>query len=381
MSWNIVELGKLCEILDSKRKPITKKNRTEGIFPYYGATGIVDYVGDYIFDEKLVLVGEDGAKWDSGDKTAFIAEGKYWVNNHAHVLKPDRNLLLDEWLVWYFYFKDLKEFVTGLTVPKLNQGQLRAIPIPLPPLSTQSQILNKINALFSEIDIAIAANKKNVENAEALFQSYLTQIFEFGGEGWQTSPLGKVSKFIDYRGKTPTKTESGIRLITAKNVKFGFLNKEPYEFIAEDNYDSWMTRGIPVKGDVLFTTEAPLANVAQLDTNDKVVFAQRLIILQANKSLLENNFLKFALLSRGVQDEIISKGTGATVKGIKASLLKLIPIRFPSLEEQRKICENLTAINLESERLKSSYLNKCINLKLYKASILQQAFSGELIKE
>ena len=142
-----------------------------------------------------------------------------------------------------------------------------------------------------------------------------------------------------------------------------------------------MTRGIPEKGDVLFTTEAPLANVAQLDTNEKVVFAQRLIILQPNKEVLDSDFLKFSLLSRKVQNEIISKGTGATVKGIKASLLKLIPIDHPSLKEQRIICTKLSILESESKKVKVLYLGKVSNLSLYKKSILKKAFSGELVEE
>ena len=86
-NWQTHKLGELCEVLDSKRKPITKRNRVSGEYPYYGATGILDYVADYIFDEKLILIGEDGAKWGSGENSAFSAEGQYWVNNHAHVIR------------------------------------------------------------------------------------------------------------------------------------------------------------------------------------------------------------------------------------------------------------------------------------------------------
>ena len=81
----MVRLGDVCDVLDSHRKPITKKDRIAGDIPYYGATGIVDYVKDYIFDERLVLLGEDGAKWGAGEPSAFLVEGKTWVNNHAHV--------------------------------------------------------------------------------------------------------------------------------------------------------------------------------------------------------------------------------------------------------------------------------------------------------
>lgn len=154
--------------------------------------------------------------------------------------------------------------------------------------------------------------------------------------GWQSKNLGDVCRFIDYRGKTPEKTDSGLRLITAKNVKMGFLQESPMEFVAPETYNSWMTRGIPNIGDVLFTTEAPLANVAQLDTDDKVVFAQRVIILQP-KDELDSTFLKYYLLSDTAQELIHAKGTGATVKGIKASLLKTIPVFFPVLPEQQRI--------------------------------------------
>jgi type I restriction enzyme S subunit len=154
---------------------------------------------------------------------------------------------------------------------------------------------------------------------------------------WKTKALGDVCRFIDYRGKTPEKTADGIRLITAKNVKMGFLQMKPLEFVSRSIYDSWMTRGIPKKGDVLFTTEAPLANIAQLDTDESVVFAQRIIILQPVEPSLDCTFLKYLLLSEVVQQRIHAKGTGATVKGIKASILKTVEIVFPPLPEQHRI--------------------------------------------
>ena len=155
--------------------------------------------------------------------------------------------------------------------------------------------------------------------------------------GWQMKSLGEVCRFIDYRGRTPEKTESGLRLITAKNVKMGFLQRQPMEFVSPDGYRAWMTRGIPNIGDVLFTTEAPLANVAQLDTDERVVFAQRIIVLQPTEFNLDRTFLKYQLLSDSVQQRIHQKGTGATVKGIKASLLKNVEIVFPPLPEQQRI--------------------------------------------
>lgn len=155
--------------------------------------------------------------------------------------------------------------------------------------------------------------------------------------GWKTKSLGEACRFIDYRGRTPEKTESGMRLITAKNVKMGILERAPMEFVHPDTYERWMTRGIPKKGDVLFTTEAPLANIAQLDTDQKVVFAQRIIVLQPADPNLDSTFLKYLLLSDSAQQRIRDKGTGATVQGIKARLLKAITIDYPRLPEQQRI--------------------------------------------
>jgi restriction endonuclease S subunit len=148
----MVRLGEVCEILDNLRKPVEKSERKKGPFPYYGATGIIDYIHEYIFDEKLVLVGEDGAKWGTNEKTAFIAEGKYWVNNHAHVLRPNREKILDEVLVYFLNYMDLSQYITGLTVPKLNQEKLRSIQIPLPLLEVQQEIVAEIECYQKIID-------------------------------------------------------------------------------------------------------------------------------------------------------------------------------------------------------------------------------------
>jgi type I restriction enzyme S subunit len=171
-----------------------------------------------------------------------------------------------------------------------------------------------------------------------MFESNLISAFTHCDKSWVKSTIGEVIRFIDYRGRTPTKTESGLRLITAKNVKMGYLQTNPIEFVAPKSYDAWMTRGVPRRGNVLFTTEAPLANVAQLDTDEKVVFAQRIIIMQPDASKLDSTFLKYLMISQSVQQRIHEKGTGATVRGIKARLLKTIEISFPkSLPEQQRI--------------------------------------------
>ena len=172
--WPMVELGEVCEILDSKRKPVKKSDRKKGPYPYYGATGILDYVDKYIFDETLVLVGEDGAKWDSGEKTAFIAKGRYWVNNHAHVLKPNRQKIIDKLLVYILNEMDLTSLITGVTVPKLNQKKLCSIQIPLPPLEVQKEIVAEIAKEKSQIE----SYKKSIEFHENNIEKKINKIWK-----------------------------------------------------------------------------------------------------------------------------------------------------------------------------------------------------------
>jgi type I restriction enzyme, S subunit len=182
VTWPQIPLGEVCDVLDSRRKPVTKRDRIAGQIPYYGATGILDYVADYIFDEKLVLIGEDGAKWGPGEKTAFAAEGKYWVNNHAHVIRPRREMVMDEWIIYFLNFSDLSQFITGLTVPKLNQGKLCEIPIPLPSLPEQQRFVAILDEAFAGLATATANAEKNLKNARELFDSTLNSAIRGGGD-------------------------------------------------------------------------------------------------------------------------------------------------------------------------------------------------------
>jgi type I restriction enzyme S subunit len=158
---------------------------------------------------------------------------------------------------------------------------------------------------------------------------------------------------IDYRGKTPKKTTSGIPLITAKVVKSGRI-ETPNEFIAVEDYKPWMRRGIPKTGDVVVTTEAPLGEVAQLGS-ERVALAQRLIALRGKKGLLDNQFLKFLMQSEGVQEQLRARASGTTVLGIKQSELRKILLPLPPYSEQRSIAHILGTLDDKIE------LNRRIN--------------------
>lgn len=152
-----------------------------------------------------------------------------------------------------------------------------------------------------------------------------------------------VEKFIDYRGKTPKKTVTGIPLVTAKVVKAGKI-LPPNEFIAPEDYDSWMTRGLPEIDDVVLTTEAPLGEVA-LIKDKNIALAQRIITLRGKENLLFNPFLKFYFQNETGQHELQSRASGTTVFGIKASVLKKVPVELPPLPEQKAIAAVLSSLD------------------------------------
>jgi type I restriction enzyme S subunit len=298
------------------------------------------------------------------------------------VLRPKPEL--DSRFVFYSLFREeftrqMETLQKGASYPAVTDGDVRSQVIPVPTLPEQKRIVAILDEAFEGISTAKANAERNLQNARAIFESQLQSIFTRGGKDWVDTTIGDQIRFIDYRGKTPVKTANGIRLITAKNVKMGYLQDTPMEYIAAGNYHAWMTRGIPKKGDVLFTTEAPLANVAQLDTTEKVAFAQRIIIMQAKAEALDNTFLKYLLLSQPIQHRIRTKATGATVQGIKASLLKAIEISYPrSLPEQKRLVDTLKGLSEETQHLASIFEHKLGALDALKKSLLHRAFAGEL---
>ncbi|MEA3333730.1 MAG: restriction endonuclease subunit S [Pseudomonadota bacterium] len=148
---------------------------------------------------------------------------------------------------------------------------------------------------------------------------------------------------IDYRGKTPKKTNFGIPLVTAKIIKNGRILPVS-EYIAEEDYETWMRRGIPLPGDIVLTTEAPLGEVAQLDDR-KIALAQRVITLRGKKGFLDNTFLKYLLMSHEVQHQLDGRGTGTTVKGIKQSELREVTLKFPNFVDQKAIAHVLGTLD------------------------------------
>ena len=184
-------LEESCEILDSRRIPITASNRKEGPYPYYGANGIQDYVDDYIFDDELVVLAEDGGNFGSKERPiAYRVSGKCWVNNHAHVLKPKDGMNVD-YLCYSLMFYDTEKLVNGATRQKLTQAMMRKILIPKRSISEQKKIVDTLNTIQN----SIAKQTKRIKLLDNLIKARFVEMFGTSGanpKGWNEIKLGEV---------------------------------------------------------------------------------------------------------------------------------------------------------------------------------------------
>jgi type I restriction enzyme S subunit len=175
--WEEKTLNTISENLDSKRVPITKNIRKEGSIPYYGASGIVDYVADFLFDEDLLCISEDGANLLARTyPIAFPISGKTWVNNHAHVLRFE-NMIGQKFVELYLNSIKLDDYVSGMAQPKLNQTMLNKIKIPYPPLKEQEEIVQKLYALSTETKQLESIYQQKINDLDELKKSILQKAF------------------------------------------------------------------------------------------------------------------------------------------------------------------------------------------------------------
>jgi len=175
--WVEKKLGEVCENLDSRRIPITKNKRISGDIPYYGASGIVDYVADFIFNEDLLLVSEDGANLLARTyPIAFSVSGKTWVNNHAHALKFD-NIGSQKFIEYYLNSIKLDDYVSGMAQPKLNQKMLNAIIVPYPEIKTQEKIVSNFDDLKSQTQSLESNYQQELDALDELKKSILQKAF------------------------------------------------------------------------------------------------------------------------------------------------------------------------------------------------------------
>ncbi len=232
------------------------------------------------------------------------------------------------------FIDDMVSQAIGASYPAVSDKIVRSALVPKYSYQEQQHISTVLDKLAGIID----DRRIELQQLDDLIKARFVELFgDYFNCHINEKELDEVCDFIDYRGKTPEKSEEGIPLITAKNVKDNKFFIDPQEFIPEENYDDVMTRGIPRVNDVLFTTEAPLGNVCRIpDVYEKFCVGQRLITMQPHEDILNSEYLEYALASPEFQDKMWQKSSGSTVKGIRSKLLILLTIPVPPMTIQEE---------------------------------------------
>ncbi len=336
------------------------------------------------FDVLLNITGASIGRSAIADSR--IARGN--VNQHVCIIRVKWDelnpVLLNQFLLSEHGQGQIDSFQAGGNRQGLNFGQIRSFEIPLPPTKTEQQ---KIADCLSSIDALIAAQADKLDALKTHKKGLMQQLFPREGETiprlrfpefreageWVSEELSScLEKVIDYRGKAPPKSETGVPLITARNVRFGWLDMSCDEYIEADEYEEWMSKGIPKAGDILFTTEAPLGNVAPFPSTGKFALGQRVITLRTKAKKCLSEFLFQSLLGPRMQNEIDFHSTGSTAKGIKSAVFVKLSFYYPEIAEQQKIADCLSSL----DALIAAQTEKLDALKTHKKGLMQQLFPG-----
>lgn len=439
-SWVKTKLENCVHILDDRRIPINSSQREErkGNVPYYGATGQVGWIDDCLFDEEIVLLGEDGAPFFENFKNkAYFVTGKSWVNNHAHVLKGISDLLLNKFLCHYLNQIDYHGYVNGTTRLKLNQSAMKQIPVILAPINEQRRIVYKIEELFSEIDNSQKSLEfllKKIEEYKKIildfaFRGILTESWrrskkitapnEFEIENWKKMretqyQLGckisrnnkkpklssfevyKLSNFpdswlgmtidsacghiIDCPHSTPKFMDSGNYCVDTTCIENSKIRVEDLRFVSDKEFKNRTIRMPLLANDVLFSREGTIGVSVLVPPGLELCLGQRIMMLRFSPFILP----KYAELF--LQTFEFQKQYKPLIKSTTSPHLNIEDIRkffivVPSLSEQEIIVkildEKISLIN----SMKSTIQECFSQLKLLKKSILNLAFEGKLIPQ
>ena len=236
-----------CNLLDKKRKPITKAAREAGEYPYYGANGIQDYVANYIFDGTFVLVGEDGSViTKSGTPVVTWAEGKIWVNNHAHIIEEKDGVML-RYLYHYLQTIDVTSLIHG-NIPKLTGGDFKALKIAVPPLEVQREIvhiLDSFTLLTAELTAELTARKKQYEYYRDNILTFDTTI--------KHVRLGDICSVIT-KGTTPKSyTKTGVSFVKTEAFDGAKIIPNKLSYVDEETHTTFLKRSMLEENDILIT--------------------------------------------------------------------------------------------------------------------------------
>lgn len=361
-------LEDVCEILDSQRIPITASERKAGGYPYYGANGIQDYVDNYIFDDDLVLLAEDGGNFGSRDKPiAYRVSGKCWVNNHAHVLKPKSTINVD-YLCYTLMFYDTTGLVNGATRQKLTQSAMRQMKIPFVKMDVQNKIVKKINLV---VDL-IGKRKKQLEKLDELVKSRFIEMFG-GIHDSKMYPYKTVKELTEViSGGTPSRDvseyweEGTIPWVKTTELHNNVVTKVE-EYITEKGLNNSSAKIVPV-GTVL------VAMYGQGKTRGMTAYLEiKACTNQACACILPSDKINqkflwyFFILS---YDNLRDLAKGGNQPNLNGNMIKTYPILYPPIELQNQFAAFVKQVDKSKFEIKQS-LEK---LELLKKALMQKYF-------
>jgi type I restriction enzyme S subunit len=385
-SCELKPLGEITNNLDSRRIPLNEIERSirrgAGKYPYFGANNELDRLDEYIFDEKILCIAEDGGSWGFNQKCAYIVNEKCWVNNHAHVLTAKPNVSL-EYLKYYLNRTDLNSFITGTTRGKLTRAALERIPISLPPLAEQQRIA----AILDKADALREKRRQALAKLDALLQSVFLEMFGdpvTNPKGWQVHLLSEIceGKYGIKAGpfgsslKKETYTTTGYRVYGQEQVIAGDFGVGDY-YISPEKFEEMKAYSV-APGDVLMSLVGTIGKVVVVpDEIEMGIINPRLLKISPKKNILHPYFLATFLEMPSVQHDLNSVAHGGTMNILNAGLLKKVSVALPPYELQKEFYLHLVSIknlNLKSQ----ASANRILDLF---SALQQRAFNGELFTE
>ena len=362
MSWPMVALGEVAEFLDKMRKPITAKDREPGPFPYYGANGQQDSINDYIFDEPLVLLAEDGGHFDEPHKgVAYRVSGKCWVNNHAHVLRARTNADIN-YIGCVLRNMPLQRYITGTTRGKLTQAGARRIEIPLPPLPEQ----RRIAAILDAADALRCRRRAAIETLYTLQAALFAEMFSEEGHTTRKM-LGKLGRVVT--GATPPSKLAGMFGGTIPFVTPGDLETERSADRHVTALGATTSRMVKEGSTLVCCIGATIGKIGQ--ANSMVAFNQQINAVEWGPMIVPS-YGTFAV--RQIRHLIVGRATSTTLPILKKSLFEKLEIPVPKLNRQQEFDCKLR--QMKSQR--TAMTTHRAHLETLFAALQSRAFAGEL---
>ena len=371
----MARLGDVCDILDNKRVPITASNRLAGPYPYYGANGVQDYVADYIFDDELVLLAEDGGNFGSKDKPiAYRVSGKCWVNNHAHVLNPKEGLDVD-YLCYSLMFYDVTGLVNGATRQKLTQADMRKMEIPLPPLDEQ----RKIAAVLDKVSDLIAKRRQQLDKLDTLVKARFVEMFGdtlLNSMEWPECRLDLMAEIVSgiTKGRKIKDTELfEVPYMAVSNVKDGYIDWTTVKTIMATQAEINQYRLLPL--DVLMTEGGDPDKLGRgaiiYRPPDNCIHQNHIFRVRLNKAVLSPVYLEQYLQQQRAKRYFLGCAKQTTgIASINMKQLSALPILAPPLALQVKYTAFIEQVN----QSKISIQKSCEKLEMLKKALMQQYF-------